>query len=450
MMICAPAIFLAATKSTWLVDYVFFVVALNRGIRRMVDYNNGYFDKFSLISLTPIIVAGLASLIVLIELNNRGRVGRTATQIIYLYGLAVAGAFAVGLINSRFAAAYALGDYIAPIGLIGFAALYSDRPRVLNRWCNSIAFSCVVVALYGLYQFYTIPPWDAFWVRAVDFEGYLGTLEPGKMTLFSTMSDRGPAATYLCGGLILLLLRPATLGAFRWPSAGIVFVAMLLTYSRTTVIWAGLAFLLFPLINRGAGMLPVAALTVVVAVFGQTLLSKLPGSGRAASRVGTIGNIQEDGSFKGRIQILGGALKDSIKEPMGLGIGSHGLAQRINKSTRSGVGDSTGYVETLRTFGWAGFIVVSMVFYRMWRFSSDLIRAQLGDRNVRLFRAWFLSGLAAAFSGSWMFTATFFWVLGGYCLGRYDLALEEMAEWEEQSVNQYVDLNDYDLGTNLA
>ena len=68
--ICLPALVMAAQRSTWLIDYLFFVVVLNRGIRRMVDYQNGEFNSLSLISLTPIIVGGLATLVVLIELNG--------------------------------------------------------------------------------------------------------------------------------------------------------------------------------------------------------------------------------------------------------------------------------------------------------------------------------------------------------------------------------------------
>ncbi|WP_144059682.1 O-antigen ligase family protein [Rhodopirellula sallentina] len=432
--ICAPAILLALRNSNWLVDYLFFVVALNRGVRRMVDYQNGYFDKYSLISLTPIIVCGLATLVVLLHLNTRRRLGQATSETLWIYGLAVLGAFFIGLVNVRLGAVYALGEYIAPIGLLGYAAMHAKEPSVLSRWSNSVAFSTAVVAAYGIYQYYTIPPWDAFWVRAVGFEGYLGNLKPTEMTLFSTMAERGPAASYLCGGLILLLLRPKTLGVFRWPTIALVATAMLLTYSRTVVIWTALAVIVFPLINRGTAILPIAILALLVAAIGPSILSRLPSAEKITSRVSTIGAIQNDGSFKIRLFLIKTTLKSSLQEPFGLGIGSHGLAQRVGKANRGGSGDSTGYIQTLRTFGWIGFFMIVILLYKLWKRSSDLVQSEMDDANVRLFRAWFISGMVALFSGDWMFTATFFWVLAGHCLGLYDLALEEeMADDEAES-----------------
>ena len=106
-LICLPAFLLAFQKSSWLVDYLFFVVALNRGIRRYVDWWNGSFNPLSLISLTPIIVGGLATLLVLTELNRRPRqFGSTTIQVILYYSGACAMAFVVGFINTGFAAKF--------------------------------------------------------------------------------------------------------------------------------------------------------------------------------------------------------------------------------------------------------------------------------------------------------------------------------------------------------
>lgn len=419
LLICLPAALMAARQSTWLVDYLFFVVALNRGIRRVVDYENGYFNSFSTISLTPIIVGGFAVLVVLAKLNRRGnKFGGRTKNVLYLYGGAVAFAFVIGFVNAKFGAVYALGDYIAPIGLIGFGSQWASKPKIINRWCQSFAISVAVVAIYGLWQFYTIPAWDAFWLLAAEMDGYMGIPEPTKMTLFSTMAERGPAAMYLCSGLMLLALRPGTLGLLRWPMAIVILYAMLLTYSRTTVIFAGLAVMLYPLLNRGTGLLPVIAITVVAAVAGPSLLGGLPG--QAAQRVGTIGAISDDGSFKGRIALFGIAMRNSLTQPLGVGIGAGGMASRVETANVSAVVDSTGYAETLATYGWIGFFVIFNVLFKIWKASSRLVRRKIEDRNVRIFRAWFIAGMAALFSGNWLAGASFFWVLAGHTLGRYD------------------------------
>ena len=137
-LICLPAFLLAFQKSSWLVDYLFFVVALNRGIRRYVDWWNGSFNPLT-------------------ELNRRPRqFGSTTIQVILYYSGACAMAFVVGFINTGFAAIYALGDYLAPIGLIGFGSLCMDKPKIFDRWSHSVALTAVIVAGYGIYQFYTI------------------------------------------------------------------------------------------------------------------------------------------------------------------------------------------------------------------------------------------------------------------------------------------------------
>ncbi len=423
-LICLPAVVMAAQRSTWMIDYLFFVVALNRGIRRIVDYNNGYFNQYSLISLTPIIVGGLAVVVVLLELNRRDRkFGHLTANILYLYGGIVAYAFVIGFVNAKFGAVYGLGDYIAPIGLIGYGALWSGDSSTMNRWCHSFVASVLAVAIYGLWQFYTIPPWDAFWLVSVKMTGYMGIPEPTKMTLFSTMGERGPAAMYLCSGLMLLALRPGTLGLIRWPSAAIVCYAMLLTYSRTTVIFAGLAVLLYPVLNRGSGIVPVIALSLLALIGGPALMSRLPG--QASARIETIGSIHDDGSFQGRIMLLGIAIRNSMSEPLGLGIGAGGMASRVQQASKAAVVDSTGYADTLATYGWIGFVIIMTILYRLWRASSDLIAWQMDDANVRIFRAWFIAGMAALFSGNWLAGASFFWVLAGHCLGLIDEARAE-------------------------
>jgi hypothetical protein len=127
-----------------------------------------------------------------------------------------------------------------------------------------------------------------------------------------------------------------------------------------------------------------------------------------------------------------------LSEPLGLGVGSHGLASRVASQGQGGIGDSTGYVETLRTYGWLGFMLIVSVFCILWNATRELMRTGVADPNLYLFRVWFISGLVAAFSGSWMFTATFFWVLAGYCLKRSD---------DTASLNAQMNDDDFDVST---
>jgi putative inorganic carbon (HCO3(-)) transporter len=415
--IYVPALIFALQRSSWLIDYLFFVLAFNRGIRRFVDYQNGEFNPYSLISISPLVVGGLAFCVVLVEFNSgRHEFSKTTLTVLKCYAFAVALSFVVGLINARFAAIYSLGDYIAPAGLLGYGAIFAKHPKVLDRWCVSVIVCGVLVGIYGLWQFYTIPPWDAFWVRAVDFEGYLGQLEPTKMTLFSTLNERGPAASYLCNSLIVLLLRPTFNAALKPFLGAVIGYAMLLTYVRTAFIQVIIAMIAFPLINRGVGKWFVVFVSFVFLFFGEMAAEALPGASKVAERLSTLSDIPNDASFQGRLSLISYAISASFSEPLGLGIGSHGLGSRVSSIASAGLGDSSGYVQIFRTFGWIGFVLLAYVFFVLWRCSTDLISQDTADDKAMLFRAWFISALVACFSGNLIIQPIFLWVLAGYCL----------------------------------
>ncbi len=412
---------MASRKSSWLIDYLIAVVAFNRGIRRVVDYYNGEFDPYSPISLTPLVVGGLAALVIIQRIQGGDRnLGPVTRKTLKWYLTACGLAFLVGVYRNRFGAVYELGNYLAPVGMIGFAAVYGRSPNLMRRWGISAVVVGCGVAAYGLYQFYTIPPWDAFWVQAVDFEGYLGTLEPTKMTLFSTLNERGPAGGFLAGTLILIILRPSLVGALRIPVAILVATAMLLTYVRTAVIHVVLALVALPIVTKGRGLGVLVAVAVCLAYFGDSLLGFMPNAEFVSDRYATIGNIQDDGSFQGRIMLLQLAVGQAIHNPLGLGLGSQGLAGRVTNTQAAGIMDSTGYLQILTTFGVIGTVLIFAVLRQLWLSSSFVHKHAPKDPDANLFRAWFVSGMVVLFSGNWLAGVSYFWLLGGYVLGRED------------------------------
>jgi hypothetical protein len=418
IVVSAVGSVLALSRSSWFVDYAFLVVAFNRCARRMVDYYNDQFNPYSLISLTPLVVCGFGTLMVVGTLLRSSSPGEARLrQALLPYSVAVAFAFVVGLLNSKLGAIYSLGDYLAPIGLVAFGSWFAFDERICDRWCRNFCLIVFAVAVYGLWQFYTIPPWDAFWLLAVDFDGYLGEPEPTKMTLFTTLQERGPAGMFMAGGLILLLLRGVFSHLFRWPMAGVIGYAMLLTYTRTSVILCIATCVIFPIINRNANFKVLLGSVIFLTAFIPLIVQQLPGSAYAVERVSTLARIQEDSSFQGRMKFFRASLSEAISEPLGLGLGSHGIAGKVSTAAESGMGDSTGYVQTLRTFGWIGTVLVSLSLWRLWRNSTFALQQESRDKTLFFYRAWFASGMVVFYSGDWLFTATFFWVLGGYVSG---------------------------------
>ena len=81
----------------------------------------------------------------------------------------------------------------------------------------------VLAALYGWYQYYAIPDWDAFWVKEVGFVGYLGKLEPSRLRLFD-VCRRGVCAAYMGLVAIPMLVSERWKVGFGLPEAILVVV----------------------------------------------------------------------------------------------------------------------------------------------------------------------------------------------------------------------------------
>jgi hypothetical protein len=208
---------------------------------------------------------------------------------------------------------------------------------------------------------------------------------------------------------------------------------MLLTYTRTSVILCIAACVLFPLINRGANIKVLLATVLALSVVAPSVVRLLPGSEQAIARVSTLTNLQEDGSFQGRLRFFRYSLTEALYEPLGLGLGSHGIASKAGTASRAGMGDSTGYVQTLRTFGWIGTFLVIVCLVRLWGASNRAMAFDGSDITVLFYRSWFASGMVVFYSGDWLFTATFFWVLAGYVVGKSnEESMGDLSAWDDE------------------
>src|SRR5258708_36934983 len=78
-------------------------------------------------------------------------------------------------------------------------------------------------------------------------------------------------------------------------------------------------------------------------------LNSVPGADRVVQRFETLGHMQDDGSFQGRLGIFHDTWPAVISNPAGFGIGSSGTAGRLN------VG---GGVPALSDNGWLVFVAL--------------------------------------------------------------------------------------------
>ena len=158
---------------------------------------------------------------------------------------------------------------------------------------------------------------------------------------------------------------------------------------RTGLILIGLGVIIHPLLNRGKAAI---GLIVLVALAGFVGLNHMPNAERISGRYSTLGNMKEDGSFKGRVGIADAGLKMAISNPIGYGIGSSGLAGRLNTGTTESealIGDN-GYLELLTAFGVPGGPPLAAAFFLLWRHLAACSRFGLVDDYLAMARTFFI------------------------------------------------------------
>lgn len=416
LLMLLPALWLAAARSSFLLDYAFFIVALNRGIRRLVDYYiNEAFNPLSTISLTPLIVSAL---LLLPALSRFRTLTPRCRNIAVLIMVALSHGMVVGFMNAGIGAVYSLGEWLAGFGAFLFAATAPVNSTTADRWMKSSGYAALLVALYGWYQYLTIPPWDAFWVTEVKFVGYLGQLRPTEMSVFSTMHERGPCASFLAWAAIPMILHPRWRIIGGWLTVLLLFSVVVLTMSRSMFIIVALVALLQPALSKGRGLGRVLLFAGLLSVGMNFGLAHLPGENRLQKRYDTLKSIQSDGSYQGRLDIFTHGIPWVIQHPLGLGLGSSGFgAGRIGGGSKEGWCDS-GYIEIFSQFGWIGGLAFFGAMVQIWSELSQRIRRGASDPYLFTGRSILLGCLVFLYVGNVFAGFSLFWVFLGISLNR--------------------------------
>jgi putative inorganic carbon (HCO3(-)) transporter len=413
-IIVAIAMALAAQRSSFLVDYVVIVYVFNRGLRRVLDYYSGAFNPFSPVSLTPLLVAGLMLIVFLQRFGTLPKVHKT---IFYCLFTAIGYSFIIGFFRIQLAAVFALGEVLAPIAVFGYIVTLSQTSAMKDRWLRTSAWCAVGAAAYGWYQYLTIPPWDAFWVRAVGFEGYLGTLEPTKMTVFSTMAERGPLGGYL-GFAVVPMILAAKWRPLSWFGVVLVLSVILLAGTRTGVILVAFSTMVYVMVNRGTGFWQLALGGVVIFAAAYFGMGAMPGGEQVEKRFSTLSNMQEDGSYQGRVEIYQDSVSAILSNPLGAGMGASGISGRINvggTGTQSVIADA-GYAEIFIQFGWLGAPLIFYALWLMWKDMATRYRIGMKTTDVMLARAFMLALIPACFVGNIITQFSILWIAFGAAL----------------------------------
>jgi putative inorganic carbon (HCO3(-)) transporter len=413
-IIAGIGVALAANRSSYLVDYALIVYVFNRGLRRLLDYYAGSFNPLSPVSLTPLLVTALMILPFLVSYNTLTKPLKVIFGCLFV---ALIFSFFVGFVRIQFAAVYAAAEALAPIAMFGYIVTSSPSAATKDRWLRTSAWCAIVACAYGWYQYVTVPPWDAFWVRAVGMEGYLGIMEPFKIAVFSTMAERGVFGGFLGFAVVPMIIAPKW-RPLGWFGVVLVLSCILLAGTRTGIILAAFSTLIYVLINRGTGAWQLALGIAVISAAAYFGLSAIPGGEAIQKRFSSLGDMQSTGSMQGRVEIYQSSVGVVLTNPLGSGLGASGLSGRINQGgtqTQSVIVDA-GYAEIPITYGWIGAGLIIYAMWRMWKEMSIRFRIGLRTTEVMLGRALLLALIPACFVGNVITQFSILWIVFGAAL----------------------------------
>ncbi|WP_379132279.1 O-antigen ligase family protein [Paenibacillus sp. sgz500958] len=378
-----PAFLLALLKPRLLVSYTLLVWAIAPELRRISDWTEGVYHSVSLLSLAPLLTGATLAIPVLREIH---RIKRSWSRIILLFAAALAYGTLIGLAKNGMGSVYDLANYIVPLLLIPYFAVTQYSAKDIDRLLYSYANIAVLVSIYGIVQYLTVPPWDAFWMNHADMMS-IGTPYPLEIRVFSTLNSPGPAATFLVFALVPMILEKKWQGTLRWIGVLLVVVCLLTTLVRSA--WLVLLVMLLVYIgsspSKGKWKTLLQVAFVGCALFW--IVPKLPGAEGLVARMETLTSVQEDHSYNERLGLWQNMLPMVAANPVGQGIGSVGQGTKIGNGGELGeygVMDN-GFIALLLTFGVAGAVlffsglgaVVKQIFVRVTRKDSHQPYARL-------------------------------------------------------------------------
>jgi hypothetical protein len=328
------------------VAFVWWIWLFTPEVRRLVDYQSGY-HNLSPVMVTQLLVTSFALTGVL---RRRHFLFRRSAQPFLIYALALCYAFAVGVIDSGFLpACYDFATWLFPPAFGLF--LMSDPKRFEEMWREllfAIISGLLAISLYGLYQFYNLPPWDAYWLaQSRPTLSGLGVAE--QVRVFGPLNSAGPYADVLMTSLVFALVAK---GPLRVAAAGFGFPAFALTLVRSA--WGGwlLASLFILWRVGGKTRLRIAALACAAALVAVPLITAGPVEDVVSARFGSFNHIQQDSSFVARQSLYVNFFTSAFEQPIGIGLGEIGLASKLTTGNTT-VFDS-GLLQIPYEFGWAG------------------------------------------------------------------------------------------------
>ena len=365
--------------------FVWWVFFLTPFIRRVSDFHAG-----ALTEPSPMLLAPYAAVIVCAHTLycnlSKTRENGSAPFVVAMAGVVYG--YLIGLINSSNfpSVTVAFLEWISPLLFAYHLYIHWDRyPEYCRNLQKVFLWGVLVMGAYGVYQYLVAPDWDRFWLINSPIKTSAGQPVPFGIRVWSTLNAPGPFACFMATGLLILLSSQSVLVA---PAAGVGALAFLLSAVRTG--WLGW---ILGMISISTSIKPKQQLKLVVSMVVLSILiiplaTMEPFASTISSRVESLADINNDGSFQARQFLYNALIDDAITTYIGKGIGVSG-------------GYDSAILVMLFDLGWIGAIpyVGSLVLLIVTIFKSP---KQTKDIFSSIIRAVILQSVFYLFAGATM------------------------------------------------
>jgi hypothetical protein len=354
-----PSVYCAFVWWTWLFTPL---------VRRLVDYQSGY-HNVSPVMVTPLLVTGFTLVALLRQprfLLRRSMLPFFLLLLVYLNALLV-GVFT----NGPVPAMYEFSNWLVPTAFGAFLLMSPEGyAEIRSALVFAVLFGLLLISLYGLYQFYNMPPWDAYWISESGYTA-AGSGLAEQTRLFSTLNSPGPFAIILMASLVFTMVAS---GFLRFFAGGFGFPAFGLTLVRSA--WGGwviaAAFVIWRIGGKARVRIVVAAM--VFAIIAVPLTTAGPVSDVLSKRFASFSDLQNDVSYQSRQGLYKSQTTTALTQPIGVGFGQFGLASKLSTGTATVV--DSGVLLIPFELGWVGGA------FFLWAIGALLLRVLNATRGT--------------------------------------------------------------------
>ncbi|WP_223066913.1 O-antigen ligase family protein [Paenibacillus caui] len=380
LVLLFPAFLFALSGSRLLITYCLLVWAIGPELRRLSDWASGEYTSVSILSLAPLLASSMTIIPVLRGIHLAEK---SCRRVLLFFAAALLYGSVIGLARNGTSSVYDLANYGIPLLLLPFFAVRRFSGEDTDKMLSGYANIAVLVSVYGIIQYLTVPPWDAFWMNHVEMNS-IGVPEPLEVRVFSTLNSPGPAAAFLACALVPMVLEKKWRGTLGWIGPLLVAFCLLTTLVRSAWLMIIVMLLVYiatsPSRRKWRTLVQLTAVALIVA----WALPKLPGAEGLTARMQTLTSIEEDHSYNERLDLLHTMLPTVLHNPVGEGIGSVGTGTKLGNEGalgEYGIMDN-GFLALLLTFGLAGGI---LFFGALGTLGKEIIAVIIGKGPLQLY-----------------------------------------------------------------